>query len=73
MATVFVCIRTYTGDVINSPVDMPVGVWCSVRVSFISRSSRPLVARYLEIKLKNEQIASNECVYYIYAVIHHFR
>ena len=65
MATVFVHVRTDTGDVIN------LLCWyaslCAVGVLFKRVLYRSvlclLLAGHLEIKLKKEQVASNECAY----------
>ena len=62
VVTVFVRICMYTGDVINlHSVDVPVGhlfdwVLYHAVIDLI-------VVEHLKIKLKKEQVASNECVY----------
>ena len=57
MATMFVRVRTYTGDITNSMCQFMYS-WCFVRYRAVLCL---LVAGYLEIKLKTEQVASNEC------------
>jgi len=62
MVTMFVCVRTYTGDIINSLCQFMCS-WCSVRVSLYRTVLWLLEAVYLEIKLKKGHVASNELVY----------
>ena len=55
VVTVFVCVHIYTGDFINSPCWH--ASWCVLYHAVLCL----LVVGYLEIKLKKEQVASNEC------------